>query len=83
MSDGASADDRRVRDGQRLSPHQPERPRIRPIRLVVAWFVSAAALLFAAWIVPGVAIEGRGGAFVAAAVIAVLNAYLLWQTFTA
>jgi uncharacterized membrane protein YvlD (DUF360 family) len=56
--------------------HVPERPRIRPIRLVVAWFLSAAAILFAAWLVPGVAIEGRGGAFVAAALIAVLNALL-------
>jgi uncharacterized membrane protein YvlD (DUF360 family) len=56
--------------------HVPERPRIRLLRIVVAWFLSAAALLFAAWLVPGVAIEGRGGAFVAAALIAVLNAVL-------
>jgi uncharacterized membrane protein YvlD (DUF360 family) len=56
--------------------HVPERPRIRLLRIVVAWFLSAAALLFAAWLVPGVAIEGRGGALVAAALIAVLNAVL-------
>jgi uncharacterized membrane protein YvlD (DUF360 family) len=57
-------------------PREPERPRIRPLRLVVAWVLSAAALLFAAWVVPGIAIEGFGAALVAAAVIAVLNAVL-------
>jgi uncharacterized membrane protein YvlD (DUF360 family) len=51
-------------------------PRIRPLRLALAWFLSAGAVLIAAWIIPGVAIEGRGGALVAAAVIAVLNAVL-------
>jgi uncharacterized membrane protein YvlD (DUF360 family) len=56
--------------------HPVPRPRIRPVRVLVAWVLSAAALLFAAWVVPGVAIEGRGGALVAAAVIAVLNAIL-------
>jgi uncharacterized membrane protein YvlD (DUF360 family) len=50
--------------------------RIRPLRLVLAWFLSAAAVLVAAWAVPGVAIEGNGGALVAAAVIGVLNAVL-------
>jgi uncharacterized membrane protein YvlD (DUF360 family) len=50
--------------------------RIRPLRLVLAWFLSAAAVLIAAWAVPGVAIEGAGGALVAAAVIAALNAVL-------
>jgi len=52
------------------------RPRIRPIRIIVAWILSAAALLFAAWIVPGVSVDGWRGAFLAAAVIAVLNAVL-------
>src|SRR2546430_4354708 len=50
--------------------------RIRPLRLVLAWLLSAAAVLVAAWAVPGVAIEGAGGALVAAAVIGVLNAVL-------
>ena len=40
-------------------------------RLVV---LATLALLVAAWIVPGAAVESFGGAFVAAAVIAVLNA---------
>jgi uncharacterized membrane protein YvlD (DUF360 family) len=50
--------------------------RIHPLRIAVAWLLSAAAILFAAWAVPGVSVEGRGGAIVAAAVIAVLNAIL-------
>jgi uncharacterized membrane protein YvlD (DUF360 family) len=52
------------------------RPRIRVVRVLVAWILSAAALLFAAWLVPGVSVDGWRGAFVAAAVIAVLNAVL-------
>jgi uncharacterized membrane protein YvlD (DUF360 family) len=55
---------------------EPERPRIRLVRLLVAWFVSALTLLFAAWVTPGVDIKGFGGALVAAAVIAILNALL-------
>lgn len=54
----------------------PERPRLRPVRLVVSWAVSALALLAAAWIVPGVEIDGFWGALGVAAVIAVLNAIL-------
>jgi uncharacterized membrane protein YvlD (DUF360 family) len=42
--------------------------------LVVAWLVSASALLVAAWIVPGAAVNGFLGALAAAAVIALLNA---------
>jgi uncharacterized membrane protein YvlD (DUF360 family) len=49
---------------------------IRPLRVLVAWFVSAAALLFAAWIVPGIEIHGWGNALVAAGVIGILNALL-------
>src|SRR5216117_3271354 len=54
----------------------PSRPRLRPLRLLLAWVVSAAALLVAAWIVPGAAVHHFGGALAAAAVIAVLNAVL-------
>jgi uncharacterized membrane protein YvlD (DUF360 family) len=43
---------------------------------VLSWLVAAGALLIAAWIVPGVHIEGFLGAVGAAAVIAVLNALL-------
>jgi len=52
------------------------RPRIRFVRVLVAWVLSSVALLFAAWVVPGVTVEGWRGAFLAAAVIAVLNAVL-------
>src|SRR2546421_7380666 len=54
----------------------PSRPRLRPLRLLLAWVVSAGALLIAAWIVPGAAVNHLGGALAAAAVIAVLNAVL-------
>jgi uncharacterized membrane protein YvlD (DUF360 family) len=55
---------------------EPERLRIRPLRMLVGWLVAAIALLFAAWAVPGVAVEGLAGAIVAAALIAILNAIL-------
>ena len=53
---------------------QPSRPKFRPLHLLVAWLVSAAALLVAAWIVPGAAVNGFLGALAAALAIAVLNA---------
>jgi uncharacterized membrane protein YvlD (DUF360 family) len=59
-----------------MRPMNERRPRIRVVRVLVAWVLSAAALLFAAAIVPGVSVEGWGGAFLAAAIIAVLNAVL-------
>src|SRR5437016_2577770 len=54
----------------------PSRPRLRPLRLLFGWILSAATLLVAAWIVPGAAVHHVGGALAAAAVIAVLNAVL-------
>jgi uncharacterized membrane protein YvlD (DUF360 family) len=54
----------------------PGRPQIRPLRVLLAWIVSAAALLVAAAIVPDASVEGFGGALVAALVIAILNALL-------
>jgi uncharacterized membrane protein YvlD (DUF360 family) len=53
---------------------QPARPRFHVFRLLLSWLISAAALLVAAVIVPGVSVEGFGGAVVAALLIAVLNA---------
>ncbi|HET6696990.1 MAG TPA: phage holin family protein, partial [Gaiellaceae bacterium] len=53
-----------------------ERPRIRPARLVVAWLVSALALLAATYIVPGAEVEGFWGALLVALVVAILNAIL-------
>ena len=54
----------------------PGRPGIRPWRLLLQWVTSALALYIAAILVPGVKIEGFLGAFLAAALIAVLNAVL-------
>ena len=55
---------------------QPGRPRLRPMRLLIQWAVSAFALYIAALLVPGVKIEGALGALEVAALIAVLNAIL-------
>jgi uncharacterized membrane protein YvlD (DUF360 family) len=52
------------------------RPRFHAWRLLVAWLVSALALLGAAWVVPGAAVHDFSDALAAAAVIAVLNAIL-------
>jgi uncharacterized membrane protein YvlD (DUF360 family) len=52
------------------------RPRLHVLRLLVAWAVSALALVIAAWIVPGADVKNFAGALAAAAVIAVLNAVL-------
>jgi uncharacterized membrane protein YvlD (DUF360 family) len=54
----------------------PSRPKIRLTRLVIAWILSAAALLVAAEIVPGATVNDLRGALAATAAIAVLNAIL-------
>jgi len=54
----------------------PKRPRIGAVRLVVSWLLATTALLVAAWVVPGAEVKNFSGAFLAAAVIAVLNAIL-------
>ena len=54
----------------------PARPKLRPLRLLVAWVASALALFAAAWIVPGATVNGFAGALAASAAIAVLNAIL-------
>jgi len=55
---------------------KPERPRLRPLRLLIAWAVTGASLWVAAAILPGVDIAGAKGAFAVAAVVAALNAIL-------
>ena len=55
---------------------QPERVRIRPLRLIVSWALAAASLAIAAAILPGVDVEHAGGAFLVALVVAALNAVL-------
>jgi uncharacterized membrane protein YvlD (DUF360 family) len=52
------------------------RPRVRLGRVLVAWIVSALALLAAAYVVPGAEVEGFWGALLVALVVAVLNAIL-------
>ncbi len=55
---------------------RPDRPRFRPLHLLVSWLVAGTAVFVAAWIVPGVSVDGFWGAVLVAAVVAVLNAAL-------
>jgi uncharacterized membrane protein YvlD (DUF360 family) len=55
---------------------QPERPRFKPLRLLLSWALTAISLGIAALILPGVDIEGAGGALAVAVVVAALNAVL-------
>src|SRR4051794_150025 len=55
---------------------EPTPPRLRLVRTVVAWAVSAASLWVAAALLSGVALDRTGAAFAVAAVVAVLNAVL-------
>jgi uncharacterized membrane protein YvlD (DUF360 family) len=73
-----------VIDASAAAPHdrapvvgwKPQRPRVRPLRLLIAWLGSAVALLVATGLVGGAEIRSFGGAVVVAAVVAVLNALL-------
>jgi uncharacterized membrane protein YvlD (DUF360 family) len=55
---------------------QPERLRYRFWPVLVGWLSGAAALLFAAWVVPGVSVDGFRGAAVTALLIGIFNAVL-------
>ena len=55
---------------------QPQRPRLRPLRLAMSWALSAFSLYVAAALVPGVGLGSFGGALIVAALIALLNAVL-------
>jgi uncharacterized membrane protein YvlD (DUF360 family) len=55
---------------------QPERPRLKLLRLLLSWTLTAASLWVAAAILPGVDIERTGGALAVAGLVAVLNALL-------
>jgi len=55
---------------------RPDRPHLRPLRLIFSWGTSAVALLLAASWVSGVQVNGFAGAFVVAAIVAALNAVL-------
>ena len=55
---------------------EPQVPRLRLVRTLVAWVVSAVAVWVAAAILPGLTLGPAGSAFLVAALIAVLNAIL-------
>lgn len=55
---------------------QPAKPRLRVLRLLVAWVVDAASVYAAAALLPGFRLERPGSAFLVAAVIAAFNAVL-------
>ncbi len=55
---------------------EPAPVRIRPVRLVLGWVVAAVAVYVAAALLPSVDVVGPLGAFLAAALIALLNALL-------
>ena len=61
---------------ENLRSWQPQRPHLRPLRLVVTWIVSAVALMLAASVLSGVTITGLWGAMLVAATVAVLNAFV-------
>jgi uncharacterized membrane protein YvlD (DUF360 family) len=54
----------------------PERPRIRPLALLLGWLLSALALLLAAEILPNASVSDYRGALIAVLAIAILNAVL-------
>ena len=43
------------------------------MKIIIHWLVSAAAIMIAAYILPGVTVSGIGGALIAAAVLGVVN----------
>jgi uncharacterized membrane protein YvlD (DUF360 family) len=55
---------------------EPAKPRLRPLRLLISWFVAAASLYVAAGLVPGVSLDDPAGALVVAALVAVINAFV-------
>src|SRR5688500_3492938 len=55
---------------------QPAKPRLRPLRLLISWIVAAASLYVAASLLRGVHVNDVEGAFLVAALIAVINAVL-------
>lgn len=54
----------------------PQTPRFSVVHVLTSWLVATVALLFAAWVVPGVKVGDFRHALVAAALIATLNALL-------
>jgi len=65
-----------MNSSKNLRSWQPQPPRLRPVRLLITWVVSAVALMLAASLLAGVTISGFWGAMLVAATIAVLNAFV-------
>jgi uncharacterized membrane protein YvlD (DUF360 family) len=65
-----------VKDYGETVAWQPERPRFRPLRLLISWALTALSLWFAALVLPGVDIVDHWGALAVAAVVAIINAIL-------
>jgi uncharacterized membrane protein YvlD (DUF360 family) len=55
---------------------RPSSPKLRPLRLTLAWAVSAAAVWVTAWLLPGFSLGRSAAALTAALAIALLNAVL-------
>ena len=55
---------------------EPDRPRFRPLRLLLSWLLTGIALWFAALILPGVTVVNNFDALLMAAIVAILNALL-------
>ncbi len=55
---------------------RPSSPRLRPLALLLSWAVAGLSVLVVAWILPGFDLKEPAGAFLVAALIAVLNALL-------
>jgi uncharacterized membrane protein YvlD (DUF360 family) len=65
-----------VSEHSTASPWQPERLRLKPLRLLVALAITTIALGVTAALLPGVDIAARGGALLVAVVLGALNALL-------
>jgi uncharacterized membrane protein YvlD (DUF360 family) len=63
-------------EGVSVPVWSPERPRLHPVRIAIAWLGSALGLLLAAGLVPGAELKGFGGAVAVAGIVGILNAVL-------
>jgi len=54
----------------------PERPRLKPLSLLLSFLVSSIAVYIASWVLPGFTISRPGGALLVALCLAVVNAIL-------
>ena len=55
---------------------EPVRPQYTLARTLTHWLISAISLFVAAWVLPGIHLDGLKGAFVVVTIVAILNALL-------